>query len=166
MREKAIRQGHPSSLHLWWARRPLVAARAVIFAQMVDDPSANPDRFPTETAQEKERERLFAIVKRLVRWEDSNDQAVLDQARSEIRESWIQTCTDNKNHIHAATLFDPDTLPVFHDPFAGGSALPLEAQRLGLEAHASDLTPVATLINKAMIEIFQTSAGKHAIRNV
>ena len=165
VREKAIRQGHPSSLHLWWARRPLVAARAVIFAQMVDDPSANPDRFPTETAQEKERQRLFEIVKKLVRWEDSNDQAVLDQARSEIRESWIQTCTDNRNHIHAATLFDPDALPAFHDPFAGGGALPLEAQRLGLEAHASDLNPVATLINKAMIEIPPRFAGKPPVNS-
>lgn len=160
VREKAIRQGHPSSLHHWWARRPVVAARAVIFAQMIDDPSANPDRFPTEKAQERERHRLFDIIKRLVRWEDSNDQVVLEQARSEIRECWIRTCADNKNHAQAATLFEPDRLPAFHDPFAGGGALPLEAQRLGLESYASDLNPVATLINKAMIEIPPRFAGK------
>ena len=152
-REKSIRHGHPSSLHLWWARRPLAAARAVIFAQTVDDPSASPDRFPTEAAQKQERERLFEIIERMVQWEHSNDQLVLGQVRSEIRESWRRTCTANANHPQATTLFDPDRLPAFHDPFAGGGALPLEAQRLGLEAHASDLNPVAVLINKAMIEI-------------
>lgn len=152
-REKSIRHGHPSSLHLWWARRPLAAARAVIFAQTVDDPSASPDRFPTEAAQKRERERLFEIIERMVQWEHSNDQMVLGQVRSEIRDSWRRTCTANANHPQATTLFDPDRLPAFHDPFAGGGALPLEAQRLGLEAHASDLNPVAVLINKAMIEI-------------
>ena len=153
VREKSIRHGHPSTLHLWWARRPLAAARAVIFAQMVDDPSANPDRFPTERAQEQERERLFEIIRKLVRWENINSEMVLEQAREEIRESWLRTCIENANHPRAAELFDPDKLPAFHDPFAGGGALPLEAQRLGLEAHASDLNPVAVLINKAMIEI-------------
>ena len=159
VREKSIRHGHPSTLHLWWARRPLAAARAVIFAQMVDDPSANPDLFPTEKAQEQERERLFGIIERLVRWENINNVAALEQAREEIRESWLRTCIENADHPRVTELFDPDRLPAFHDPFAGGGALPLEAQRLGLEAHASDLNPVAVLINKAMIEIPPRFAG-------
>ena len=158
-REKSIRHGHPSTLHLWWARRPLAAARAVIFAQMVDDPSANPDLFPTEAAQEQERRRLFGIIERLVRWENINNEAVLDRAREEIRESWLRTCIEHADHPRATELFDPDRLPAFHDPFAGGGALPLEAQRLGLEAYASDLNPVAVLINKAMIEIPPRFAG-------
>ena len=160
VREKSIRHGHPSTLHLWWARRPLAAARAVIFSQMVDDPSAHPDRFPTEQAQTQERERLFGIIEKLVKWENTNDAKVLAQAREEIRESWLRTCIDNADHPRAAALFDPDRLPAFHDPFAGGGALPLEAQRLGLEAHASDLNPVAVLINKAMIEIPPRFAGR------
>ena len=160
VREKSIRHGHPSTLHLWWARRPLAAARAVIFSQMVDDPSAHPDRFPTEQAQTQERERLFGLIEKLVKWENTNDAKVLEQAREEIRESWRRTCIDNADHPRAAELFDPDRLPAFHDPFAGGGALPLEAQRLGLEAHASDLNPVAVLINKAMIEIPPRFAGK------
>ena len=160
VREKSIRHGHPSTLHLWWARRPLAAARAVIFSQMVDDPSAHPDRFPTEKAQAQERERLFGIIKELVQWENTNDETVLEQARDEIRESWLRTCIENADHPRAAEMFDPDRLPAFHDPFAGGGALPLEAQRLGLEAHASDLNPVAVLINKAMIEIPPRFAGR------
>ena len=160
VREKSIRHGHPSTLHLWWARRPLAAARAVIFSQMVDDPSAHPGRFPTEKAQAQERERLFGIIEKLVQWENTNNEKVLEQAREEIRESWLRTCTENADHPRAAELFDPDRLPAFHDPFAGGGALPLEAQRLGLEAHASDLNPVAVLINKAMIEIPPRFAGR------
>ena len=131
VREKSIRHGHPSTLHLWWARRPLAAARAVIFSQMVDDPSAHPDRFPTEQAQTQERERLFGLIEKLVKWENTNDAKVLEQAREEIRESWLRTCIDNADHPRAAERFDPDRLPAFHDPFAGGGALPLEAQRLG-----------------------------------
>ena len=160
VREKSIRHGHPSTLHLWWARRPLAAARAVIFSQMVDDPSAHPDRFPTEPAQARERERLFGIIRELVKWENTNDEKVLAQAREEVRESWLRTCAGNADHPRAAEWFDPDRLPAFHDPFAGGGALPLEAQRLGLEAHASDLNPVAVLINKAMIEVPPRFAGK------
>ena len=152
-REKSIRHGHPSTLHLWWARRPLAAARAVIFAQMVDDPSADPERFPTAEAEGRERERLFGIIERLVKWENTSNEAVLSEARNEIRRSWRRACTDNADHPEAGELFNPERLPAFHDPFAGGGALPLEAQRLGLEAHASDLNPVAVLINKAMIEI-------------
>ena len=159
-REKSIRHGHPSTLHLWWARRPLAAARAVIFAQMVDDPSALPDRFPTEGAQEKERQRLFRLIEELVKWENTTNEALLQAARDEIRASWRRTCVDNADHPRAGELFDPERLPAFHDPFAGGGALPLEAQRLGLEAHASDLNPVAVLINKAMIEIPPKFAGR------
>ena len=162
-REKSIRHGHPSTLHLWWARRPLAAARAVIFAQMVDDPSASPDLFPTEADQEKERERLFRLIEELVKWENTTNEKVLEQARTEIRKSWRRTCADHADHPRAAELFDPDKLPAFHDPFAGGGALPLEAQRLGLEAHASDLNPVAVLINKAMIEIPPKFAGQSPV---
>jgi len=159
-REKSIRHGHPSTLHLWWARRPLAAARAVIFSQMVDDPSANPDLFPTEKAQEKERQRLFKIIEDLVLWENTTNEEVLNKAREEIWQSWRQACAENAGHPRAKELFDRHKLPAFHDPFAGGGALPLEAQRLGLEAYASDLNPVAVLINKAMIEIPPKFAGK------
>lgn len=152
-REKSIRHGHPSTLHLWWARRPLAAARAVIFAQMVDDPSAHPDLFPTEKKQEKERQRLFRIIEDLVKWESTTNEEVLQKARDEIWQSWRYTCAENADHPRAKELFDRHKLPAFHDPFAGGGALPLEAQRLGLESYASDLNPVAVLINKAMIEI-------------
>ena len=159
-REKSIRHGHPSTLHLWWARRPLAAARAVIFAQMVDDPSSHPALFPTEASQEQERQRLFRILEDLVLWENTTNEHVLQQARDEIWRSWRSTCAENADHPRAKDLFDPETLPAFHDPFAGGGALPLEAQRLGLHAYASDLNPVAVLINKAMIEIPPKFAGK------
>lgn len=134
-REKSIRHGHPSTLHLWWARRPLAACRAVLFASLVDDPSAHPDRFPDEESQAKERQRLFEIIEALVKWENSNNEEVLAAARAEI----MASCDGNP--------------PPVLDPFAGGGSIPLEAQRLGLEAHASDLNPVAVLINKALIEI-------------
>ena len=159
-REKSIRHGHPSTLHLWWARRPLAAARAVIFAQMVDDPSSHPDIFKTAKAQEKERQRLFRIIEQLVKWENTTNETVLQQARDEIWQSWRYTCAENAGHPRAKELFDRYKLPGFHDPFAGGGALPLEAQRLGLESYASDLNPVAVLINKAMIEIPPKFAGK------
>ena len=158
-REKSIRHGHPSTLHLWWARRPLAAARAVLFAQLVDDPSDLPEEFPTEADQKKERDRLFKIIEDFVLWENTTNERVLEKARAEIRRSWRRTCADNRNHPRAAELFDPDRLPAFHDPFAGGGAIPLEAQRLGLESYASDLNPVAVLINKAMIEIPPKFAG-------
>ena len=158
-REKSIRHGHPSTLHLWWARRPLAAARAVIFAQMVDDPSAHPDLFPTEKAQAKERRRLFDIIEDLVQWENTTNEQVLQRARDEIWQSWRYTCAENADHPRAKELFDRHKLPAFHDPFAGGGSLPLEAQRLGLESYASDLNPVAVLINKAMIEIPPKFAG-------
>ncbi len=202
-REKSIRHGHPSTLHLWWARRPLAAARAVIFGQMVDDPSeyvdtllgipetrraaerelkkrhalwemrkaeyeaANgadvPEPGPKPTledcAADIERKRLFAIIEDLVKWENTTNEHVLEKARAEIWQSWRRACADNADHPRAKELFDRSQLPAFHDPFAGGGALPLEAQRLGLEAWASDLNPVAVLINKAMIEIPPKFAG-------
>jgi len=151
---------HPRSIHTWWARRPFVLARAVIFAQMVDDPSAHPELFPTEEAQEVERQRLFRLIEQLVLWENTTNEDVLQQARDEIWTSWRRTCAENKDHPRAAELFDPAKLPAFHDPFAGGGSLPLEAQRLGLESYASDLNPVAVLINKAMIEIPPKFAGR------
>ncbi len=172
-REKSIRHGHPSTLHLWWARRPLAAARAVIFAQMVDDPASWPELFPTEEAQRKERERLFGIIRELVKWENTNNEKVLEAARGEIRKSWRRTAAEWREQLERRrselspeefdrlySLFDPEKLPAFHDPFAGGGAIPLEAQRLGLEAYASDLNPVAVLINKAMIEIPPKFAGR------
>ena len=141
-REKSIRHGHPSTLHLWWARRPLAAARAVIWSSLVDDPSAHPELYPTEEAQNAERQRLFGILEKLVKWENSNDPEVLAAAKAEILRS-----TNNNP-------------PALLDPFAGGGAIPLEAQRLGLEAHAHDLNPVAVMINKAMIEIPPRFAGQ------
>ena len=134
-REKSIRHGHPSTLHLWWARRPLAAARAVIWSSLVDDPSSHPEQFPTEEVQNQERQRLFRILEDLVVWENSNNEQVLEAAKAEIMKS---------------TSGNP---PELLDPFAGGGAIPLEAQRLGLKAHAHDLNPVAVMINKAMIEI-------------
>ena len=209
-REKSIRHGHPSTLHLWWARRPLAAARAVIFAQMVDDPSEYADvllsdpqrkrearrelkkRRPShqaaggkkstaggqsaaeldgpserqalrDMAAQLERERLFSILEDLVRWESTTNEHVLSQARAEIWQSWRRSCAEQAGHARASELFDRHALPAFHDPFAGGGALPLEAQRLGLEAHASDLNPVAVLINKAMIEIPPKFAGRRPV---
>lgn len=160
-REKSIRHGHPSTLHLWWARRPLAAARAVIFAQMVNDPGYQRElqRGVNKKEAEIRREKLFDIIRDLVKWENTDNESVLQRARAAIWESWRETCTLNRNHPQAAELFNPEILPGFHDPFAGGGALPLEAQRLGLAAHASDLNPVAVTINKAMIEIPPRFAG-------
>ena len=161
-REKSIRHGHPSTLHLWWARRPLAAARAVIFAQMVNDPGGARGYGPgmTKVQAAAKREDLFKIIEDLVLWENTNNEAVLDRARAAIKDSWEETCRLNKGHPQAAELFNPGKLPAFHDPFAGGGALPLEAQRLGLESWASDLNPVAVTINKAMIEIPPKFAGR------
>jgi putative DNA methylase len=202
-REKSIRHGHPSTLHLWWARRPLAAARAVIFAQMVDDPSCYVDVLRSDSTKrrraekllkerkkvwdetseyarqmgdaakapgpepslddilaELERERLFRLIEQLVQWENTTNENVLREAREEIWQSWRRTCAENATHPRAAELFNRHILPAFHDPFAGGGALPLEAQRLGLESHASDLNPVPVLINKAMIEIPPKFAGR------
>ncbi len=161
-REKSIRHGHPSTLHLWWARRPLAAARAVIFAQMVNDPGfeRHLGRGVNKEKAAAERERLFKIIEELVQWENTNNEEVLERARAEIWKSWRETCELNKGHPQAAELFNPGKLPGFHDPFAGGGALPLEAQRLGLESYASDLNPVAVTINKAMIEIPPKFAGR------
>jgi putative DNA methylase len=163
-RESALRKrkapsGYPTTLHKWWAQRPLAAARAVIFAQMVDDPSSDPQRFPTEETQETERQRLFKLIQDLVLWENSGNARLLAQAREEIHRSWRGTCAQNQLDPRVKELFDPNKLPVFHDPFAGGGSLPLEAQRLGMETYASDLNPVAVLINKAMIEIPPRFAG-------
>jgi putative DNA methylase len=157
-REKSIRHGHPSALHMWWSRKPVAVARAIAFAQVVNDPSW---RYTDEELKKnqikgavtKKRNELFKLIAELVQWENTTNEDVLERARKEIRASWKETCEANRNHPDAKTLFDPRKLPVFHDPFAGGGTIPLEAQRLGFEAHASDLNPVAVVINKAMIEI-------------
>lgn len=140
-REKSIRHGHPSTLHLYWSRKPLATARAVLFAQLVDDPASRPEEFPTVESQDAERARLHALMEKLIIWENSNDEKLLEQAREEIRKS------------------NNGKLPAVVDPFAGGGSIPLEAQRLGLESHASDLNPLAVLINKALIEIPPKFAG-------
>jgi putative DNA methylase len=167
-REKSIRHGHPSTLHLWWARRPLAAARAVIFGQMVNDPSwkwemEHPGEVPPgnlKASWAASRKRLFSIIEDLVKWENTTNHEVLERARAEIRKSWRETCEVNKDHPNATELFNPDILPGLHDPFAGGGTIPLEAQRLGLDAYASDLNPVPVVINKAMIQIPPKFFGK------
>ena len=158
-REKSIRHGHPCTLHMWWARRPLAACRAVIFASMVDDPSSCPDEFPTEDEQRAERERLHDIIKQLVEWENTDEskpaaRALLAEARYEIARSVARSGAETAPTDPAEVLnyLHEQTLPIY-DPFAGGGSIPLEAQRLGLRATASDLNPVAVLINKALIEI-------------
>jgi len=152
---------------LWWARRPLAAARAVIFSQMVNDPGYQQGKgFKFGINKEHadiEREKLFDIIRDLVKWENTNNEEVLNRARRAIKKSWRETCELNKDHPQATELFDPNKLPAFHDPFAGGGALPLEAQRLGLESYASDLNPVAVMINKAMIEIPPKFAGQQPV---
>lgn len=167
-REKSIRHGHPSTLHLWWARRPLAACRAVLWASLVDDPSSWPDKFPTEADQERERQRLLNILGRieieqgkrvvrgLVSWDDVNDpnSGVLEAAQREIARclAWDRG-EEPPTDPAAVREYIAKYAPPVYDPFAGGGSIPLEAQRLGLEAHASDLNPVAVLINKALIEI-------------
>jgi putative DNA methylase len=168
-REKSIRHGHPSTLHLWWARRPLAACRAVLFASLVDDPSEHPDKFPTVEDQKKERQRLHdligrienietkakseQIVRGLVSWDDIKDTKVIEEAQKEIARSLAW----NNGHEpptkpEAVRKYLSEHAPPIYDPFCGGGSIPLEAQRLGLEAHGSDLNPVAVLITKALIE--------------
>ena len=134
-REKSIRQGHPSTMHLWWARRPLAAARAIIWASLIDDPASHPEKYPTEEEQVKERQRLFRILEDLVVWENSTNDSILDEARKEIN-----------NSVEGE-------LPTLLDPFSGGGTIPMEGLRLGLNVRAHDLNPVALMINKAMVEI-------------
>jgi putative DNA methylase len=161
-REKSIRHGHPSTLHLWWARRPLAACRAVLFAQLVDDPSSWPDRFPTQEDQGAERKRLHKVIERLVPWEASNDEAILNEARWEIARSvaWGRGENPPQRGNTAAILGYLQTkAPPVYDPFCGGGSIPLEAQRLGLRAYGSDLNPVAVLISKGLAEIPPKFAG-------
>ena len=145
-REKSIRQGHPSTLHLWWARRPLAAARAMLFAQLVDDPSSRPDLYPGEEEQKAARQELFDLIEEMVPWEATRDERIMRKVRGKIAES-----------------HGDGPLPPVLDPFAGGGTIPLEAHRLGLEAHASDLNPVPVVINKALIEIPPRWAGRKPV---
>ncbi len=154
-REKSIRHGHPSTLHLWWARRPLAACRAVLFAQLVDDPSSVPEEFPDEAAQTRERERLHGLIAQLVKWENSTNEAVLDRARFEIARSLARGLGIDpppKDDPEAVLAFLTEHAPPVFDPFCGGGSIPLEAQRLGLRAIAFDINPVAVLITKALVE--------------
>ncbi|WP_406399157.1 DUF1156 domain-containing protein [Streptomyces sp. NBC_00879] len=145
-REKSIRHGHPSTLHLWWARRPLAAARAMLFAQLVDDPSARPDLYPGEEEQKAARQELFDLIEEMVPWEATRDERIMRKVREKIAES-----------------HGDGPLPPVLDPFAGGGTIPLEAHRLGLQAHASDLNPVPVVINKALIEIPPRWAGRKPV---
>ena len=168
-REKTIRHGHPSTLHLWWARRPLAACRAVLFAQLVDDPSAWPERFPTEEAEDAERKRLHRLMERLVPWEASNDTAILNAARWEIARSVAWGLGEEPpaaNDEAAILAFLQANGPPVYDPFSGGGSIPLEAQRLGLRAYGSDLNPVAVLIGKALVEIPPKFAGRPPVNPV
>ena len=172
-REKSIRHGHPSTLHLWWARRPLAACRAVLFSQLVDDPSGWPDRFPSVHEQDQERKRLFAIISELVVWKNSNRQSVLGAAQREIAISHARSreaegvASEQEVEILSGAG-DPSlvreylatSVPPIHDPFAGGGSIPLEAQRLGLRAIGTDLNPVSVMINRALIEIPPKFAGR------
>ena len=144
-REKSIRHGHPSTLHLWWARRPLATARAVLFASLVDDPSSHPELFPTEDEQNTERQRLFGIITRMVKWENTTDVGLFNEVKNEIKKSI------------------GDEPIEFLDPFTGGGAIPLEAQRLGLIPHAHDLNPIAVMINRAMIDLPYRFSGRPPI---
>src|SRR5215212_3491619 len=162
-REKSIRHGHPSTLHLWWARRPLAACRAVLFAQLVDDPSSWPDRFPTEEAQDIERRRLHRIIENMVPWEASNNETIMNAARWEIARSVAWGLGEEppaKGDAKAILDYLQAKAPPVYDPFSGGGSIPLEAQRLGLRAYGSDLNPVAVLIGKALVEIPPKFAGR------
>ena len=154
VREKYIRHRHPFSLHTYWARRPLAACRAVIFASLVDDPSACADEFPTDEARTKERERLHKIIKRLVVYENCNDENLLAEARYEIARSAARSRGEIAPVDPDAVLkYLRDNAISVYDPFCGGGSIPFEAQRLGLPARGSDLNPLPVLLTKAMIEL-------------
>ncbi len=162
-RENPFRHGHPSTLHLWWARRPLAACRAVLFAQLVDDPSSWPNRFPTEEDQKHERDRLHRIIEAMVPWEASNHEHILNNARSGDARSVAWGLGEEppaKSEPEAVLAYLQQKAPPVYDPFCGGGSIPLEAQRLGLRAYGSDLNPVAVLISKALVEIPPKFAGQ------
>jgi putative DNA methylase len=158
-------------LHKWWAQRPVAATRAGVFGQLVNDPSwkwemEHPGEVPPNNLKASwasSRKRLFSIIEDLVKWENTLNEEVLEKARAEIRKSWRETCELNEDHKEAAELFNPDSPPALRDPFAGAGSIPMEAQRLGLEVFASDLNPIAVLINKAMIEIPPKFSGRKPV---
>ena len=162
-REKSIRHGHPSTLHLWWARRPLAACRAVIFASMVDDP-VDCDEYPDRASKDAKRRELHGLIEELVKWENSNDEVLLARARREIALSVARSRSEVAPEDDRGVLeYLRDNAPTVHDPFCGGGSIPLEAQRLGLKAVGSDLNPVAVLITKALIELPPKFAGRAPI---
>src|SRR5258705_4877666 len=167
-REKSIRHGHPSTLHLWWARRPLAACRAVLFAQLVDDPGDCPEEFPTIEQQKAERDRLHRLIEKLVPWEASTNEMILNEARYEIARSVARGRGETLPliaHMRPQQIIDylQEHAPRVYDPFSGGGSIPLEAQRLGLRAMGSDLNPVAVLIGKALIEFPPKFAGRKPV---
>lgn len=180
VREGFIYRGNPSAIHKWWAQRPLAACRAILFGQLVDDPSGWPEQFPTEESQDAERERLFAIIRELVIWENSNNPETLYKARLEIARTFARRdrCQAQAEGIDTDSIIEmmprppaddvnrylATRVPPVHDPFAGGGSIPLEAQRLGLRSIATDLNPVAVMINRVMIEAAPTFADRHPVR--
>ena len=179
-------RNHPRAMHIWWAPRPLAACRAVLFAAMVDDPDSDPQFRKSDGTVDVERAgmrraELFNIIEELVKWENSNNEKVLNQARAEIAASiasakvydskqWSrhQTICGDSVWNFISRLAKPASVnqfliahaPPVLDPFCGGGSIPLEAQRLGLRAFGSDLNPVPVLITKALIEIPPKFAGK------
>lgn len=154
--KKKAPKGYPTSLHKWWAQRPLATCRAVLFAQLVDDPSSWPDRFPTEDEKKRERERLHKIIEAIVPWEASTNEHILNIARWEIARciAWgVGEEPPSKSDPKAVLEFLQKKAPPVYDPFCGGGSIPLEAQRLGLKTFGSDLNPIAVLISKALVEI-------------
>jgi putative DNA methylase len=167
-REKLIRHGHPSTLHLWWSRKPLATCRAILFAQLVDDPGSCQEEFPSREEQNAERDRLHNLIERMVPWAASGNEIILNEARYEIARSIARGRGERLppiGRMRPQQIIDylQSNAPPVYDPFSGGGSIPLEAQRLGLKAIGSDVNPVAVLIGKAMVEIPPKFAGRKPV---